>query len=282
MHVIGVLREAPRESRSIDAFEELARTLVGWWDDDERDRGRQQRERNLETEQTLREQLQHFLLLTELDAAIRIAAPIVGATDRHPREVQSFLEGLVSAEDRLRKTEQFWAIWTLFADQVKQAPWLTRIDAEYHYGSEMISAIFLGRFWKDGLQHWPPLENYADRLHSLFADLPASPTVTDRYVYCLYHVGRQSLPGAFLGLAEKIAQSAPSILLASSNTTYMLEVLLQEHVFGHPLQLKSNAPLKNAVLSLLDALVEVGSSAAFRMRDDFVTPALGISTASKE
>ncbi len=51
----------------------------------------------------------------------------------------------------------------------------------------------------------------------------------------------------------------------------MLEVLLQRPVYGYPLKLKSEPTVREAVLFLLDTLVENGSSAAFRMRDDFVT-----------
>jgi hypothetical protein len=38
------------------------------------------------------------------------------------------------------------------------------------------------------------------------------------------------------------------------------------------MKLKESRPLREAVLHLLDVLVENGSSAAYRMRDDFVTP----------
>ena len=53
----------------------------------------------------------------------------------------------------------------------------------------------------------------------------------------------------------------------------MLEVLLQTHVYGRPVELQQDQALPDAVLLLLDILVESGSSAAFPMRDDFVTPA---------
>jgi hypothetical protein len=52
----------------------------------------------------------------------------------------------------------------------------------------------------------------------------------------------------------------------------MLEILLRRHVYGRPLELKRNVELRDAILLLLDVLIEHGSSAAFRMRDDFVTP----------
>jgi hypothetical protein len=62
-------------------------------------------------------------------------------------------------------------------------------------------------------------------------------------------------------------------MLSESDTVFMLDVLLQRYVYGRPLELKRDAPIRNAVLLILDSLVEAGSSAAFRMRDDFVTPA---------
>jgi hypothetical protein len=62
-------------------------------------------------------------------------------------------------------------------------------------------------------------------------------------------------------------------MLRDSNTVFMLEVLLQRHVYARPLELKRDPTLRGAVLHVLDTLVESGSSAAFKMRDDFVPPA---------
>jgi hypothetical protein len=80
------------------------------------------------------------------------------------------------------------------------------------------------------------------------------------------------LPDGFVGLSQKLSEAPVQVLLKSSNTIYMLEVVLQQYVYGHPLDLKRSAGLREAVLKLLDILVEAGSSAAFQMRDDFVTP----------
>jgi len=46
----------------------------------------------------------------------------------------------------------------------------------------------------------------------------------------------------------------------------MLEVLLQRHVYARPLKLKRDPALRDAILFVLDVLVESGSSAAFRIR----------------
>jgi hypothetical protein len=162
-------------------------------------------------------------------------------------------------------------LWTPFADAVRQAKWLARIDNSTT-GSEMIAAIFLGASWNDEVLHWRSLEGHAGPIHTLFEDLPASSTILDSYIRFLYHIGEQSLPRAFIGVAKRLRTGDPWQMLRKRNTVFMLEVLLQRYVYGRPLELKRQSDLRDAVLFLLDLLVENGSTAAFRMRDDFVTP----------
>jgi hypothetical protein len=110
-------------------------------------------------------------------------------------------------------------------------------------------------------------------LHELFEQLPPTATVLDSYLRFLYHIGEQSLPESFIRIANRLLVGDAKQMLRKSNTVFMLEVLLQRHVYPKPLELKKRHELRDAVLILLDLLVEQGSSAAFRMRDDFVTPA---------
>jgi hypothetical protein len=137
----------------------------------------------------------------------------------------------------------------------------------------VISAILLAPGWKENARHWSSLEGHVHRLHALFESLPPSATVLNGYLRFLYHVGEQSLPAAFVRVAQRLRAGNAQDMLKKGDTIFMLEVLLQRHVYGRPLELKRDAAIREAVLYLLDALVEDGSSAAFRMRDDFVTPA---------
>jgi hypothetical protein len=145
--LLAILGQAPTEAVAIAAFERLAHTLVGWWEaDDDRRRDRHQKHpaRNYETESTLTDLLENFLLRTTAKDAIRIIKPIVDAVDRHPDKVHWLLIGLIGTEDRQPNTPQFWSLWEQFADGIRQATWLARIDDAYAQGSKMISAIFLG------------------------------------------------------------------------------------------------------------------------------------------
>ena len=136
----------------------------------------------------------------------------------------------------------------------------------------MLSALFLGIHWKDSVRHWRGLEGHAHQVHDLFGALAPSPTVLEKYLGFLYHVGEQSLPEAFIRVAARLKSGEPQYLLSKANSIFLLEVLLQRYVYARPLELKKRKDLREAILFLLDQLVEAGSSAAFRMRDDFVTP----------
>ena len=271
--ILAILLHAPAEKVAIEAYRRLAETLVKWWnaDDGRQDRG-SRRERPTEIEPQLTNLLERFLFRIPADTAHKVVGPILNAINAHPRNVSWIIQGLINVEDREPNTSQFWFLWELFAEKAVAASWLQHIDNEHHSGSEMMSGIFLGKWWKKEVRHWRSLEGYADRVHSLFERLPASSTIYEDYVSFLYYIGEQSLPAAFVRLAKKLESTDPEKLLTARNTIYLLEVLLQRHVYVRPRELKLRSDLRTAVLYLLDVLVENGSSAAFRMRDDFVTP----------
>jgi hypothetical protein len=274
--ILAILSRVPTDPVTIAGFTRAAQTLVEWWDSDDdrkRDRVGERRERNHTTESTVSELLQSFVMRTSADAARRILQPLLDAVSRHPSEIHWVVRGLTIVEDHEQNTQHFWFVWELFADSVRRANWLARIDDEYPTEEEMISAIFLGSWWKEEVRHWRSLEGHAHHVHALFEDLPPSSVVLDHYVRFLYHVGEQSLPEAFVRIAKRLQSGDAQRMLKKTNTIFMLEVLLQRHVYGRPLELKRDPVVRDAVLVLLDLLVENGSSAAFRMRDDFVTPA---------
>jgi hypothetical protein len=269
--ILAILGQAPTEPLSVVAFAKTAQTLVSWWDVDRHDRN-SHRERHYETENVFSQFLQRFVLKAPLVAEQTVLEPILNAVEKHPREVHSFIQGLVGVEDSHPNTPQFWSIWKLFADRIRQADWIADIDDEYSEGRDLISAIFLGPWWKDNVRHWKSLEGYSHHIHLLFETLSASSTSLHCYVRFLYHIGERSLPEAFVRIGKQLQGVNPRDLLKNSDTIFMLEVLLQRQVYGHPLKLKRGHAVRDAVLFLLDTLVENGSSAAFRMRDDFVTP----------
>ena len=137
-----------------------------------------------------------------------------------------------------------------------------------------MAAIFLTLYWNENVRHWRSLEGHSHRVHALFEALPHNGVALERYLAFLYHIGEQSLPDAFARVAQRLRKGGVKALVKNEESMFLLEVLLQRYVYGRPAELKADHRMQEAVLYLLDALVEGGSSAAFRMRDDFVTPAV--------
>jgi len=270
--ILTILTFAPTEPASVAAFERASRALVKQWDDEDKDRGRGH-QRDFESEMATEKRIEQFAMRATPQDAARVLRPILDAVDRHPDEIDSIVQGLTVEEDRSSNPAQYWHLWELFATEVKRARWLEWLDREHPTGAKLLAAIFMTQNWKDTVRHWKSLEGHAHQVDALFEALPRTAIVLDEYLRFLYHIGAHSLPEAFIRIAAALQQGNALEMLARSNTVFMLEVLLQRHVYGRPLELKQNRAIREGVLFLLDILVERGSSAAFRMRDDFVTPA---------
>jgi hypothetical protein len=266
-----ILGRIPEDPPAIAAFVRASKTLVGWWKSGEDREHRRNRNYNIESDVSQR--LQEFLLRTSPDAAREALGPVLGAIDRHSRELQSIMQGLTNIQDSNPNTPQYWFLWGLLADAIKRAKWVPHLGDEHPDGGELLSAIFLTAYWRDDVRHWRFLDGYARLVHELFESLPPTSIVLDNYVRFLYHIGEKSLPEPFVRVAAALRRGDVQEMLKKTNTVFLLEVLLQRHVYGHPLELKSDSRIRESVIFILDNLVEMGSSAAFRMRGDFVTPA---------
>lgn len=272
LKVLTILGQAPNEPLAVAAHRRASEDLVSCWNR-KHNPSPDRRDRNFEREQAISDRIQQFVMRVSDADAGQVIEPILDAVDRHPREVHSVIQGLTSSEDSNPNTQHYWFLWGLFAERVKSAKWLAHLDDEHPHGSEVLSTIFLTAWWKDNVRHWRSLEGHAHNVDALFDALPPVWIVLDSYVRFLYHIGERSMPTAFVRVANALRRGNRADMLHEPNTVFMLEVLLQRHVYARPLELKRDPVLREAILYVLDMLVESGSSAAFRMRDDFVTPA---------
>lgn len=272
LKILAILGQVPNEPLAVAAHRRASEELVHCWNR-EHNCSPGRHDRNFHREQAIADLIQQFVMRASDADAEQVLQPILDAVDRHPREVHSVIQGFTSSEDSNPNTQHYWFLWNLFAERVKRAKWLAHLDREHPQGGEVLSTIFLTAWWKDNVRHWRSLVGHAHNVDALFDALPPVWIVLDSYVRFLYHIGERSMPAAFVRVANALRRGNPADMLRESNTIFMLEVLLQRHVYARPLELKRDPELRDTILYVLDMLVESGSSAAFRMRDDFVTPA---------
>lgn len=272
--ILQILGYWPDSSRAIDFYSRVARVLAdGWNEGREGRRGRRPaRSRDYHFEYEFFERAARFVLKVPTNDALTLCTPFLEAVADHPADTAKFIEFLIMEEDRRTEPTPFWEIWEASASRLCAAPWVGTLDARHSSGTALLRVIFLGLEWKEGVRQWRRLEGHAGRLDALIVRLPPSAASLAAYCRYLYQVGAMSLPDALIIVAQRLGAGNVTEMLSADDTAFCLEAVLGRYVYGEPLRLKSKTPLRSAVVVILDGLVEHGSSAAFRMRDDFVTP----------
>lgn len=266
---LRMVGHSPNALVARDLFARLARAIPAWGRHDH-DGGTG---RNHHLEHELLRRLARFAIMLAPEAAVELCAPLLDMVASAPDEVAQFVTNLTGAADASDTPGAFWPVWHAFGRRVVAAAWVKDIGARYRAGDGgLVDAMFLSLHWKDGVLHWRHLDGHADGIDRLFTALPPAAPVFRAYARFLYKIGDHSLPGAFRVLADRLAAADVSTVLSDSTTVYCLESVLRRFVYGKPEVIKADADMRQSVLHLLDALVEAGSSSAYRMRDDFVTP----------
>lgn len=256
----------------------VAKRLVEIWADDpknggRRDRSAGRRDRNFELELGAKRQVARFALRRGSAEALAILDPIIEAVPRMGGEVSDFLNLLVGELETPETVTTFWAIWQAVADKFAASPGLSRVEHEDPDVRGLLFWLFLHYGWKQAGKEWEPLHGQEFRIDQLAEKLPTGAEAITLYVRYLHNVGLRALPQGFILLAAKL-RALPLDKPLSGDTMLRFEVILGRHVHSSPAALKAKPELREALITLLDLLVERGSSAAFRMRDDFVTPAI--------
>lgn len=247
----------------------LSRQLLAVWEADRNDRGGSSN-RDLEMEDIVGRRLAEFSLTVSAESAGLLLQPLIDRMESFPRELAKLLDDLTTAEDRQHSGATYWSIWQLIVDRFLSGGLATDIE-DRGRGASLLARLFLTAEWKKGTTDWRPLHGHHQRIDRLFQALPHTATPLASYSRYLHSVGGGALPRAFVPLAEGLAALPPEESL-SGDTLLHLEIILAHHVHGMPGALKSDGAVHAAVENLLEHLIERGSAAAFRMRDDFVTP----------
>jgi hypothetical protein len=247
----------------------VADVLASTWANARRNRG--QGRRDFHGEADLTRLAAQFALVLDSNEARRICEPFIALVVSEPTETERFLRELIVRADQ-NAHDSFWTLWQAYADSIVGARWVESLSGDRAYGQGLVHRIFLNISWNNGVTHWERLSGESHRLDALIQRLPAGVGSLEPYTHFLYTVGRQSLPGAFQLVSASLERGDTLQMASNGEIAFALEALLSQFVYGQPYRLKSDPSLRRAVLVILDALVLAGSSAAYRMRDDFVTP----------
>lgn len=273
--ILGIFGRAHADSLAQRFYIHAGKVLVDAWRSDQVRHGSRGDDEDLDDTVDLRymersgvaELLVRFALDCPDAPSRELVGPLVDEALVYHDEAADFIKKLAYAEDCQSRGGRFWQIWQSFADAV-----LANAETfDFSQKHELIDALFLGIYWKPETCEWSPLSGEGRRLLALFRDLPPTPESLSAFSRIAARFQNELIPGALPALAEKLSILHEKISIWPT-TMLSLETILQEQVYSGAPNVRQDAELRNAALAILNILVECGSSAAFKMRDDFVTP----------
>lgn len=259
----------PSDPLAMPLMKHLVEVICACWDENrERERWRRSESRlGYQLQNSLFDALTHFAIRCNKVEAHELLQPIVDRVETETEQVADFLKDWIIAQDRTEPKESFWAVWQLLADKFLQ---LDAAKTSSHDFQELLRGLFLGISWKPDARKWPPLVGHEEKVADFFSRLPASSSAVASYSMLLAKVGATALPGAIVSVAQKVNTAGPTIL--SRGAQFYLETVLSRLIYGGNVEVRTNSTIRGAAIDLLNALVDAGSSAAFKLRDDLLTP----------
>lgn len=230
--------------------------------------------RDYHGEAALKRQLEHFIVRCDAAGATKLWTPFKEAIGNHAKEVADMFEGLVSAEDLAGRSEGFWQIWKETGQAILAVPqWNDRLGNEDGGLSKLTSALlFDGVPWKEEAREWAPLRGHEVDVREFAMQVATTPPACKALIRLLAGIGAFLLPQALSWVDEILKKSDIRLLIGSRNELFNLSRILSPFVFGRTSLIRSDQALRDAALRILDAMVDQGSSAAYRMRDVLISP----------
>ena len=272
--ILSMLSKSPDFVLAKDFLTKIEQTIVDTWTAKDEESNAST---DFEVVQSLVDKLADIALTMTPDTALLCCKPFLDAVGEYPDEVYVFIEALIIQEyKRFPNNTCFWVVWQAFADRIIDAPWSCKIRSSRSMGVKLIDRMLFSTYWRDGLQNRHLFVDHQRQISALTVKLPATSPVLLSFVHYLYTIGERLSPDVFIVVADILQDGDSTKLLSDKNAILYLESILQRHVYGKSTILKTDPNLRKATITILDQLVDVGSSAAYNMRDDFVTPSAGL------
>jgi hypothetical protein len=263
--LMEVLKEQSHDELALAFFDGLAQQLRASWN---RERalgsshsGRDDHHFDHTSERLIVSALTHFCLGLSPKAAVQLMSRFSQVAHEHADKVAHLAKELAYAEDRVGSLDAFWAVWRMLSDS------LTEAFDQARDQREVAKVLFLNLRWNETTIEWAPLRGREPAFSATYKSLPSSSAATEAFVSFIKKVGSALMPATLPLLAEKLSAHTLSV-----NTLYHLELILAEFVYAGEPRIRREPELRDATLSVLDIMIDAGSSLAFRLRDDFVTP----------
>ena len=271
--LFALLKHLPELVSGRTFFANAVEYIVQSWDER---RGSRFSRRDSDFETAVSQQFAEFVLTLPPEAALECCKPFLDAALSHPENISWFIMSLVNQEDQANIEgirTCFWPLWEAFANSISDEAVQKAAGLGGSGYAELIGAVFFGGYWKDDIRRWTPIVSNEAVVDELVLKLSSTAVVLHAYARYLYNIGESALPEALNALAQVLRSCDAKDVSSKPDIMFYTESVLQRCLHTHRSRIEGSPQLRESVLSILDHLVEAGSRSAYRLRDDFATPA---------
>jgi hypothetical protein len=174
------------------------------------------------------------------------------------------IQEFISVEDRTHRYDAFWAVWELLYPTIVQL-----CQGRRHKPNIVHNYLLAWPYWSKTAKQWGSLR---DKERSFFARVAAEigehPSVFFSLAKFLNEVGTPFVSDGILWISGIIERNpALSGMELENNTDYYLENLIRNYVLSNRTMIRRTVYVKQAVLRILNFLLERGSVTAYLTRE---------------
>ncbi len=221
----------------------------------------------------------HFLLYSDVPLTVD-AEPLLTlrqAVSDAPEITALVLEKLFYEVERSGKHGRFWVVWRICGPLAFSSPSLRTSDRVIGHSEarKLIRVLLFANInWKQS-DNWKPLDENLDFIRVAVDSVGGTSAGFGALIPTLRTIAKTLLPDILVKLESQSRSLPKATWLEDENARVELEWLLRDCVVLMRGQIRSGEKLRVAVLSLLDRLVDEGSSMAFHLREMIVAPLAG-------
>lgn len=180
-----------------------------------------------------------------------------------------FFTELIAAQDHVQHYEEFWVIWNACYEKIVE---LAKRSCEYDTKSILRTYLLAWPYWNKGLTEWHSLRERETIFFGKAAqDMGHCPIVLYSLSKVLHDIGSHYLNEGISWLST-IVEKNENLLVEDleTNTLYYIESLVRRYITKNRLTLRTNPRVKRQVITILNFLVERGSTTGYWLRDDIL------------
>jgi hypothetical protein len=212
------------------------------------------------------EKFAHFILTSPKDEIISYLQPFI-VHFSNSKEMAEFFEAVIIAENALQQYEEFWVVWNAFYERIVE---VSKQPGAYHYSKEIIRTYLLAwSYWSQDITEWHSLkEREKAFFYKVAVDMGHSPTVLYSISKILNNIASNYLEDGISWLNTMIQNNkALSTEELDTNTIYYVENLVRRYILKNRQKIKATIQIRNQIITILNFLVEEGSSTGYLLRE---------------